>query len=205
MILFQLILGLSMDSANLPPFLTQSPHLYPFSANPINLGFNSITSLPSNVFDGLSSLNSLQISISSFHISFSSSSLFDNSLSSLHPSIFTGLTSLISLEKPFPFSSLSHLISHEKPFNHTSFWHLFQSTKSFIPLQHLFHLNDHSYHPPNAINKNRLTSIPLGAFEGLENLVTLSSFLFLLSSSKLFEISHQILFHTFILMCFLVS
>ena len=86
-VLFQLNLGFSMDSTafvlsliSLSSSITSSS-ISPFiSLSSINLHFNSLTSLPSDVFDGLSSLSSLFIS--SHFLSFPLISLSLSSLSS---------------------------------------------------------------------------------------------------------------------------
>ena len=66
-VLFQLNLGLSMDSTafvfslliSLSSSITSSS-IFPFiSSSSIDLGYNSLVFIPSDVFDGLSSLNSL--------------------------------------------------------------------------------------------------------------------------------------------------
>ena len=126
-VLFQLNLGLSMDSATFViSFISLSSSIisssiYSFiSLSFINLAYNSLTSLPSDVFNGLSSLfqfssfplissfpfhslSSLSSSISLFQQSFLSS------LFHLHWSLFPHLAS-------FPFHSivipLSSSLSH---------------------------------------------------------------------------------------------
>ena len=148
-VLFQLKLGLSMDSTtfvisliSLSSSITSSS-ISPFiSPSSINLGYNSLTSLPSDVFHGLFSLNHL------------SSFLLHSNLTNIH--IILLFPFIPTVSPPFLQVFLKVLTTWLLSFHF-----------SFLPFL-IFVFIFSSY-----LAGNKLTTLPSGVFSNLNNLESL--------------------------------